>query len=329
MSLAAGIAAVTALPRLVGTTWSAVAGLATAVTPVELAALAGLWWLGLWAYAWSLTGALPGLTRTRAMLLNLSGSAVSNALPAGGAVGMWLNSTMLRRWGFGVRRIADFTVTSNVVDVAGKLLVCGVALAGTALLGQLPPRVLAGAGVVSALLATVVVVAAALGSRTGTVVLVRGVLAVSPVAKRTGVLRRLARWRVELLGVRRRVQELVVAQWRRLTFGVLAYVLLQGGLFWACLHLTGAVPTVSAVVAAFVVDRLASTVPITPGGSGFAEAGATGVLLAAGADPAAALTGVLLYRAFVVLLEVPVGGGALAGWLLLRRRVRIDVGVTA
>ncbi len=53
------------------------------------------------------------------------------------------------------------------------------------------------------------------------------------------------------------------------------------------------------------------------------------MLLAAGAAPAAALTGVLLYRAFVVLLEVPVGGGALAGWLLLRRRTRIDVGVTA
>ncbi|MEW1960551.1 lysylphosphatidylglycerol synthase domain-containing protein [Kineococcus sp. NPDC059986] len=320
LSLAAAAGAVVALPRLVGTTWSTVGGLASAVTPVELAALAALWWLGLWAYAWSLTGALPGLTRPRAMLLNLSGSAVSNALPAGGAVGMWLNSTMLRGWGFGVRRIADFTVTSNVVDVAGKLVVCGVALAATALLGQLPSQVLTGAAVVLAVLAAVVVLAAALGSRWGVALLARVVLALSPASRRAARLRFLARWRVELRGVRRRVRQTVVAQWRRLTFGVIAYVLLQGGLFWACLHLTGAVPTVSAVVAAFVVDRLISTVPITPGGSGFAEAGATGVLLAAGAGPAAALTGVLLYRAFVVLLEVPVGGGALAGWLVLRRR---------
>ena len=45
-----------------------------------------------------LAAALPGLDLRRGLLLNLSGSAVSNVMPLGGAVGTALNWQMAR-WG--------------------------------------------------------------------------------------------------------------------------------------------------------------------------------------------------------------------------------------
>ncbi|MFB9377026.1 lysylphosphatidylglycerol synthase domain-containing protein [Kineococcus gynurae] len=314
------------LPRLVGTTWEAVLGLVDAVPGGHLLALAALWGIGLWSYSWTLTGALPGLSQRRALLLNLTGSAVSNVLPAGGAFGVWLNTSMLRRWGFGFRRIADFTITSNVFDVIGKLGVCGAALAATALLGRLPAHVLAPTAGVVALVAVAATLAAVAFSRSGSAVLARRVAAVG--RRRVG-LRRIVRCRREALALRGQVRRTIRGRWRPLTAGVVSYVLLQGVLFGACLHLTAAVPTLSVLVVAFVVDRLVSSVPLTPAGAGFAEAGAAGVLLAGGAAPGAAVAGVLLYRAFVVLLEVPVGGAALAGWWALRRRRRGRLGAEA
>lgn len=322
------VLAVAALPWLLGTTWAAVRSVVGSVPLAALGLSAVLWWAGLCVYTVTLTGALPGLSRRRALLLNLTGSAVSNVLPAGGAFGTWLNVSMLRGWGFPSRRIADFTVTSNLFDVVGKLAVCGAALVLTAAAGTLPGRVLVLAASVAGAVVVLLAVAAAVSSRTGSGVVARAVLvcgrAFGGGTRVRGSLRRVVRVRAELRELRRRVRQAVTDRWRPLTGGVVGYVLLQGALFAVCLHLTGAAAdpssrTVSLVVVAFVADRLASALPITPGGTGFAEAGATAALLTGGVPAGAALAGVLLYRLFVVVLEIPVGGLALLGWLGVRR----------
>jgi hypothetical protein len=61
---------------------------------------------------------------------------------------------------------------------------------------------------------------------------------------------------------------------------------------------------------------------ITPGATGLVEMGMTGTLVAFGVDPATAAAGVLLYRAFIIGLEIPVGGTALLWWLIRTRRAR-------
>ena len=317
------------LPSVLGTTWTAVRSVVVAVPVAGMAVLAALWWAGLVVYAQTLTGALPGLTRRRALLLNLSGSALSNVLPAGGVAGMWLNSTMLRRWGFSARHIADFTVTSNLFDVVGKLAVCVSAVVLTAAVGSLPGQVLVPTVAVTVAVALLVGIAVALSSRTGSAAAARVVLRCADVLARIGVgrlgrertRRRVARARVEVVALRRQVRQTVGGRWRHLSAGVVGYVLLQGVLLGVCLSMTGAAAqtTPSVVVVAFVVDRLASTLPVTPAGVGFAEAGATAVLLAGGVTAGPALAGVLLYRLFVVVLEVPVGSLALAGWWGFRR----------
>ena len=74
------------------------------------------------------------------------------------------------------------------------------------------------------------------------------------------------------------------------------------------------------VAGALAVDRLLTMVPITPAGAGVVEAGTVAVLVALGVDPVLATSTVLVYRVFTFLLEIPVGGAALAVWVLRRSR---------
>ncbi|WP_345713827.1 lysylphosphatidylglycerol synthase domain-containing protein, partial [Kineococcus glutinatus] len=120
-------------------------------------------------------------------------------------------------------------------------------------------------------------------------------------------------------GVRRQALSALRRRWPHFSAGVLGYLLLQAVLLAACLQAGGVHVALGVVLTAFAVDRLATMVPLTPSGTGFAEAGSAAVLLAAGVPATSAVAGVLLYRAFVVLLEIPVGGLALTGWLIGRR----------
>ncbi len=123
-----------------------------------------------------------------------------------------------------------------------------------------------------------------------------------------------------LLEFRDRVAEVVGRRWLQLSLGTLGYAVLQAVLLWACLRVVGGPLSVTVVLAAFAVDRIMSMVVLTPGGTGFAEAGAAAALVALGGAPAAMAAGVLLYRGFIFALEIPVGGAWLVGWLWAHRR---------
>lgn len=325
LTSAAAVVTVAVLPRLVGASWHEVVSAVAGVSPGEFAVLVVVWAAGLLVCAGVLTASLAGLSRRRAVLLNLSGSAVSSALPFGGAVGVWLNSLMLRRWRFSGREIASFTIISNGVDLVGKfavaLPVLAIALA-TGGMPRLPHAQGWSVALASTVLAGALVVVAAGTSRglrllsTATAGAHGGVVRLR---RRTTSAPGAAEWFARLEEVRTTVVERLRAQWRPLTAGVLGYVALQGLLFVLCLQVAGVHAAPTAVLAAFALDRVASSVPITPSGTGMAEAAACAVLIGAGAPAALALAGVLLYRLFIVVLEVPVGGIALGGWLLAHR----------
>ena len=88
-----------ALPRVTGARWHDIEGALSRPTPAQLAVLGVLWLVGLCVHTPALTAALPGLSHRRALLLNLSGSFVSNLLPLGGAAGTVVNWRMARTWG--------------------------------------------------------------------------------------------------------------------------------------------------------------------------------------------------------------------------------------
>ena len=86
------------------------------------ALLAALWLAGLWVYTVVLTAALPGLSAFRAFQLNALGSAVSNLVPFGGAIGVGLTVALTRRrWRFAGPDVAAFVVLTGIVNVLARL----------------------------------------------------------------------------------------------------------------------------------------------------------------------------------------------------------------
>lgn len=285
-------------PVVSGAPWVAVATTVEAVPTLSLLALVALWFGGLSAHTLTLTAALPGLTHRRALLLSLTGSAVANVLPLGGAAGVALNYRMTRRWGFTPTGFASYTVLTNLWDVLAKL--CLPVLVVPLLLLGLP----VGTGLRHVIAAAVV--ALPLVAVTAAAVLVRPRI-LGPLGARVERVRALA-------------AGLVTIAWRRLTLGIALYTSLLFLLLTASLAVTGAHVPVRVVLLAFCAERLATLAGLTPGGLGLVEVGLAGALvLAPGADPVGVAAGALLYRALTFGLEIPVGGLLLAGWTWRQR----------
>lgn len=310
------------VPLVSGAPWARVGAALAGVPPVDLLALTVLWASGLLAHTVTLTAALPRLTHRRALTLSLTGSAVANVLPFGGAAGIGLNYRMSRAWGFDRGSFAVYTLVTNVWDVLVKLSLPAVALGWLVLSGDVGAgRILGTAAVTTGALAGVSLLGVA------TIASARTTLAVGTALDRVvQAARRLAgsdredRVGDTLLRLREESAALVRRAWPRLTAGVVAYAMLTAVLLWACLHFTGAGLPPAAIFAGFALERVLTLAGLTPGGAGLVEVGLSGLLIALGGDPVGSVTGVLLYRAFTYGLEIPVGGAGLAGWLWARRR---------
>jgi uncharacterized protein (TIRG00374 family) len=85
----------------------------------------------------------------------------------------------------------------------------------------------------------------------------------------------------------------------------------------AALYAVGATPRASLVLLAFCTAQLLGTMPLTPGGLGFVEAGLTGTLALAGVGAGAALVATLAYR--LVSFWLPIPAGAVAAVVHRRR----------
>lgn len=315
-AVAASIGLTALIPVMVGMSWSAIVGVLAGVSVTALAGLTVLWAAGLLVHTVVLTAALPGLSTRRALLLNVSGSAVSNVAPFGGAAGVGLGYVMARRWKVSPASFASFTAISNLWNVLGKLLVGTVLITGAVLLGlSLPPAfhsfLAYGALVVLAVTIAMIVTLCSvrMANRLGRALDV----SVNAGLRRVGSSRRIdaLTWVRE---TRAANATTVSAGWARLTSGVLAYISLQALLMAMCLMAVGAHAPWLVVAVAFGVERLITVVPFTPGGSGLAELGSVAVLVALGVDPVGAASGILLYRLFTFLLEIPVGGISALVW---------------
>jgi uncharacterized protein (TIRG00374 family) len=320
LGLAGGLV-VFVLPTVIGTTVGAVGQSIASVPTTRVLALVLLWMAGIYVHSFVLTGALPGLSRPRALTLNLTGSAVANVLPFGGATGMALNHHMIRAWGMSTASFASFTLVTNVWVVLLKLALPPIALLALVLGGSTvgphtTVEVLAASSAFLLLLAVLVLL----------VVSRRSAVTVSHHLGRlveSGVRwRQVSATRVEdaLLVCRDSVASVVSTRGTQLSAGMLGYAFLQATLLWACLGAVGVHPSLAVVLAAFAADRVMTLVPVTPGGVGFAEVGATATLAGFGVAAAPAAAAVLLYRTFTFAAEVPVGGVWLVGWFTLRRR---------
>jgi uncharacterized membrane protein YbhN (UPF0104 family) len=318
VSVLVGIAAVAMLvllPRAVGTTWTTVGGLLGQISLAGLAGLAVVWIAGLCSHSFVLAASLPGLSKRRGLTLSLTGSAISNVLPLGGAAGTGLNFAMTRRWGFSSTAFAGFLAVTTLVNVVTKLGVVVVALALIPAVHTALPAGRTGLLLIP-VLSALVLVAWALLSAPVAAYCGRGLdrlVGLARSGRRSALESSLPELRLSILRVFR-------GGWVPMSAGMTSYLLLQAALLWLCFHVLGAPLGASALLAGLAVERLLTLIPITPGGAGVVEVGTTAALIALGGDPAVVTAGLLLFRGFTFLLEIPVGGTTLAIWLLRNRR---------
>ena len=128
------------------------------MTTLELVSLVliGLWNLA--TYWFMLVAALPGLRLREAAVVNQASTAVSNTLPAGGALGVGISVAMLTSWGFTIAAITRSAIVTGIWNNFVKLGMPVLAIALLALEGGITPaRVTAAAIGIAVLVAAIVV----------------------------------------------------------------------------------------------------------------------------------------------------------------------------
>ena len=309
------------LPRVAGVGWTEIVAPMKQLHPGLLILLAVLQLSALAVFTFTITGALPGISHRRALTVNLCGSLVANTLPFGGALAIGATYAICRSWGFSRGAIGISIVLGGVFATAGKVLVPMIGLAALLIEGGtvssgLRNTALIGVLTLVAILAVFVIVLVSPGAARR----VGGWIESSAEA----VLRLFRRprklgWDVAVAHLRDQTRSVVSTGWLSMTLGTLGYFTIYFVMFWICLASCGLVIGVGSMLAAFALGRLLTSIPVTPGGLGLVEAGSVALLVALGADPAQAASGVLLFSIFTHVIEIPFGITAWLVWLWGRR----------
>lgn len=304
-----------AYPEIAGASYSKIWAQFGKLHPIDILVLFVVWVVNMYTYTPVLTNTLPGLTHNQALTVNLAGSAVSNTVPFGGAVGVGATYAMYTSWGHSVAAITRSILVSGFWNVFAKLGLPVLALLLLVVDGDVSGRLVIATAI------GLLVLAAAIGllvlvlrsdalarsiGRLGERIVTRiiGWFGKPPV---TGWAEGAVEFRHESVG-------LIRARWIRITFWMVVYNLGQYAILLLSLRMLGVSQADlgwAQIFAAFTIGRLLSTIPLTPSGVGFAEAGLVAALGSFGGPKGAIAAGVLLYSAFTYLLEIPAGA---IGW---------------
>jgi uncharacterized protein (TIRG00374 family) len=277
-------------------------------------------------YVWPLQAALPGLGYGPGFVVRQTSFAISNAVPAGGAVGLGVQYGMLDSYGFGAGAAASAIAIVSVFNVFATLVmpVLGVVALLASGVVEGTYLLLAAVGIL-AIGVAVVAFAVVLRSE-------RGARTVGGWADRlvNPLMRRLAHGRsVDLTGrildFRSSVVDVMRTRWVQVTASTLLLQLTS----WAVLVLalrgleagTGDVRvTWNEALAAFSFARVASFIPITPGGLGTVDAALAALLTGYGATSSQALAADLVWRAATYVPQVLLGAMTFLWWRITAAR---------
>jgi putative heme transporter len=282
-----------------------------------------LWWIamvllqiGSYACIWEVQRiAMRSERHGPVMTSQLASNAFGRVVPGGVAAAGALQYAMLIRAGVPAARVASGLTASSVL-VFGTLLALPLLALPAVLFGAPVDPGLGRAALVSGAVFVLLFAAgaAALLWDRPLVLIGRAAQEVRNRVRRnkppiTGLPERLLRERnsVTMVLGQRWWQALLLAAGR----WVLDYLTLVAALI--AVH---ADPRPSTVLLAFCAAQLLGTLPLTPGGLGFVEAGLTGTLALAGVPAGAAVVATLGYRLVSFWLPIPAGGAA----ALLHRR---------
>ena len=298
-------------------TWAAI----TAMTGLELATLGllAIWNLCTYAFVWM--SVTPGLGFWRAMVMTQATTAVANTVPGGSAIGIGMTYSMLGSWGYSRSRTTTAVLVSGVWNSFIKLGLPVLALALVALQGGATGgRVIAALLGIAGLAAAIVVFALMLRSEEQARRF--GLLAGRVATRLLGLVRRppVAGWELATVKFRTRTVGLVQRRWVAITVTSLVSHLSLYAVLLVALRDVGvsdAEVSWAEVLAVFAFARLATAIPLTPGGVGFVEGVLVTGLVGAGGDPDEVAAAVVVYRALTWALPILVGIGCYLWW---RRR---------
>jgi putative heme transporter len=297
--------------------WTAI----SAMTWLELAILGllAVWNLCTYAFVWM--SVTPGLGFWRAMVMTQATTAVANTVPAGSAIGIGMTYGMLGSWGYSRSRSTTAVLVSGVWNSFIKLGMPVLALALVALQGGATGgRVLAALLGIAGLVAAIVVFALLLRSQDQARRF--GLLAGRAASRLLGLVGRppVQGWELATVKFRSRTVDLVEHRWIAITAtSLISHLSLYLVLLVALrdVGVSDAEVGWAEVLAVFAFARLATAIPLTPGGLGFVEGVLAIGLVGAGGDPDQVAAAILVYRALTWALPILVGIGCYLWW---RRR---------
>jgi uncharacterized protein (TIRG00374 family) len=274
-------------------------------------------------YVWPLQAAIPGLRYWPTFMVRQTSYAISNGVPAGGAIGLGVQYAMLESYGVGApEAAAGIGINSvwNMIATLGLPIIAAILLVFT---GQSDSQFV--------LIAVLGVVAIAVGA-----ILLALVLHSNEEARRIGAFgERAVNWVLrivhrhadlglgeKLVSFRESTVDVIRARWALLTATNFLMQLTSFAILFIALRAIqasdGSTPTTFAeCLAAFAFGRLASFIPIPPGGLGTVDAAIVAILSAFGATNADALAADLVWRAGTFIPQVVAG---IITFVIWRRR---------
>jgi uncharacterized protein (TIRG00374 family) len=277
-------------------------------------------------YLWLWVLVTPGLGFRRAMIVTQSGTAVTNVVPGGSAIGVGLAYSMLHSWGFSRTSSTVAVLVSGAWNMLIKFGMPVLALALLALQGDATPQRLYVAEVGLGLLVAAVV---------GFVLVFCNDGAAARVGRLAGravswFRRRLGRpapadWGPKLVAFRHSAADLLRTRWPAVTVAAaVSHLSLYLVLLVSLRHVGVTDDEVgwAQVLAVFALARLLTLVRFTPGGAGATEAVLIAGLAAAGGRQEEVAAAVLVFRGLTWLLPVPIGALAYVSWRRWRARAK-------
>jgi uncharacterized protein (TIRG00374 family) len=250
----------------------------------------------------------------------LTGNAATNLVPAGGAAGVAVQLRVLTEAGFDLMRAATSLGALSILGAAGLLALPLLTLPVALAVGASDPRLEAALWAAVVLLVGCIGIAVAFLTRDGPLERLSAAVQYTrnrllPRAVRHDLPARVLAERDSIaVAIREQPRRVVVSTVGRTAGDFLA--------LYVSLLAVGAHPSLSVVLIAFTAGNVAGMIPLTPGGFGFVEAGITGVLVAAGIDPAHAALAAAMYRLANTWLPVLAAVPAYAVFRRRRYRVR-------
>jgi len=280
----------------------------------------------LFAYPVVLTQVMRSLRLRESFTNHMTGTAITNSVPSGGALALPVNYTMYMSWGFTPESVSAAMLAGGVWDWFGRISLPVIAVLGVALLGDAIwwMWVVSIVGVIA-----VSVMVLGLVKILGKPESARGIARWMD-RMGTRVFDRLKRDKPDIeaavMQFRTELNSIVRTRMARLTGATILNHVAMAGLFTLSIYAVGITTDeipIPWVVLAFALGRFLVMIPVSPGGLGLVDLGWIGLLTlgwqatnpSVPVDHDLIAAGVLLFRGLSLLPPIPIG---MASWIFWR-----------